>query len=148
MPNSVESANLILKLYELRREETMRKARDFMFSFDPKSFEEMTAGFMGPQSGYIRMVISYWEMAATLVTNGAIDAKMFDESNGEHIGVFAKMEPFIPQFREQFKNPNFLKNLEQLCLGAPDGRKRVDTVREFMRGIMATMRAQAATTRP
>src|SRR3954453_12352915 len=110
MANPVESANLILKLYELRREETMRKARDFFFSFDPKSMEDVSATFMGPNSAYLRMVLTYWEMAASLVNNGAIEAKMFNEANGEQIGVFAKMEPFLNPIREGFKNPDFMKN--------------------------------------
>src|SRR5690242_17656917 len=125
MANPVESANLILKLYELRREEVMRKARDFFFSFDPKSIDDVTAAFMGPQSAYLRMVITYWDMAASLVNNGAIDSKMFTDANGEHIGVLAKLEPFLPQLREGMKNQNFLKNLEQLVLSAPDGRQKL-----------------------
>ena len=102
-----------LTLYEQRREETMRKARDFFMSFDPRTFEEYMAGLMGPHSGYIRMVVSYWEMAASLVNNGAIDAKMFTDANGEFVIVFGKVEPFIPRFRAAFGNPNFLINLEK-----------------------------------
>ena len=61
MPTAVESANLILKLYELRRESTMREARNFfMMGFNPDSVEDYMAGMMGPHSGHIRMVISYW----------------------------------------------------------------------------------------
>jgi hypothetical protein len=70
---------------------------------------------------------------------------MFDEANGEHIGVFAKIEPFIPQLREAYQNPRFMKNLEKVCLEAPDGRKRVDQAREFQRKILAQLRSQAAT---
>ena len=143
MANPVESANLILKLFELRREEVMRKARDYFFTFDPKTVEDFNATMMGPQGAYVRMVLSYWDMAASLVNNGAIDAKMFDEANGEQIGVFATMEPLIPQLRETFKNPNFMKNLETLVLSSPDGRQRVEIVREFQRNIKAQIRAQA-----
>ena len=99
MANPVESANLILRLYELRREEVMRKARDFFFTFEPKTVEDVMAAMMSPQGGYVRMVLSYWDMAASLVNNGAIDAKMFNEANGEQIGVFATMEPVIPKMR-------------------------------------------------
>ena len=144
MANPVESANLILRLYELRREEVMRKARDYFFTFEPKTVEDVMAAMMSPQGGYVRMVLSYWDMAASLVNNGAIDAKMFNEANGEQIGVFATMEPIVPKMREAFQNPNFLKNLEQLVLSAPDGRQQVDKAREFQRNIRAQIKAQSA----
>ena len=144
MATPVESANLILKLFELRREEVMRNGRNYFFTFDPKSAEDVASGMMGPQGNFVRMVLTYWDMAASLVVNGAIDAKMFDEANGEHIGVFAKIEPFLPQLRESYQNPRFMKNLEKVCLEAPDGRKRIDQSREFQRKILAQLRSQAA----
>src|SRR5215204_301763 len=89
----VESADLILKLYDLRREETMRKARNWMFSFNPKSAEDIGKTMMDLEVGaYLRMVLSYWDMAAALVNHGAIDPDMFAETNTEYIGVYAKME--------------------------------------------------------
>src|SRR5438477_9276650 len=117
----VESANLILKLYELRREETMRKARNFFFTFEPKSTEDYMKTMMGPDGAYVRMVASYWEMAASLVVNGAIDAKMFDETQGEHIMVFGKIEPLLPKLREIAGNPSAFKCLEQVCKSMPGG---------------------------
>jgi len=143
MPTPAESAELILKLYDLRREDTMRKARDFMVSFDPHTVEDFMAGFVGPNSAYVRMVCTYWEMAASLVLNGAIDQKMFLDANGEQILVFSKVQPFLPQLREMFQNPNFMKSLEQLILSMPDGQKRVDSTREMIRNMLA-MRASAA----
>jgi hypothetical protein len=140
MSNAVDSANLILRLYELRREETMRKARDFMFAFDPQTFEDIQGAIMGPQSGYFRMVTSYWDMACSFVTSGAIDAKMFGEVNGEHVLAFAKVQPFLPQIREMFGNPNFMKNVEQVCLSAPDGQEKVTATRERIRKMMAMRR--------
>src|SRR5438105_3896576 len=118
MPTPFESAQLILTLYDQRREEVMRKARDFFFTFDPRSFEEFMAGFMGPNSAYVRMVITYWEMATSLVLNGAIDAKMFEDANGEFVVVFGRIEPFLPQIREMF-GPAFAKNLEAFTLSIP-----------------------------
>jgi hypothetical protein len=140
MSNAVDSANLILKLYELRREETMRKARDFMLGFDPGSFEDVQAALMGPQSSCIRMVTSYWEMACSFVTSGAIDAKMFDEANGEHILVLSKIQPFLSQLREMFGNPKYLKSLEDVCLSAPGGQERVTATRERIRKMLAMRR--------
>ena len=122
----------------------MRKARDFVVTFDPRSFEEFMAGLMGPGGSYIRQVLGYWDMAASLVLNGAIDTKMFLDANNEHVLVFGRVEPYLPQIRAAFKNPDFLKSLEQLCLSMPDARNRIDTVRELIRGFLAQRAADAA----
>jgi hypothetical protein len=141
MATPVDSANLILKLYELRREAIMREARNFIFTFNPRSIEDYMAGMMGPNSGHIRMVTSYWEMAASFVVNGAIDAAMFDETAGEHIVVFGKVEPFLPQLRQAMGNPNLFKNLEQVCTTAPGSLERVHATAERMRNMMAARAA-------
>ena len=71
-----EEADLILKLYDLRREPTMRIARDYFFrDFNPESMADIGNLLMGEHSGHIRMVMSYWDMAAALVNHGAIDIK-------------------------------------------------------------------------
>ena len=88
-----EEAGLILKLFELRREETMRKARDWYFrEFNPESMADFTAALFGEHSGHLRMVITYWDMAAGLVNSGAISIEMFNNTNGEHMGTFSKIE--------------------------------------------------------
>src|SRR3989442_15898253 len=102
-------ADLILKLYDLRREPVMREARNWFFTFNPTSVAEYMETMMGPQSGYVRMVISYWEMAATLVNNGGLDEQMFNEANGEHLFVFAKIEPILAQLRQGREAPGMLK---------------------------------------
>jgi hypothetical protein len=105
-----EDANLILKLYELRREEVMRKARDWYIWFNPTSMQDVLDTFMSDKSAYYRMVTSYWEMAATLVNHGAIDEEMFNEANGEQMVVFAKIEPFLAELRTRFESPQMLAN--------------------------------------
>jgi hypothetical protein len=112
--------------------------------FDPRSVEDFTAGMMGPNSAHIRMVTSYWEMAASFVVNGAIDPAMFEDSAGEHILVFGKLEGILPQLRQAMGNPNMLKNLEQVCTSAPGGLERVRQTTERVRGMLAG-RAAAAT---
>jgi hypothetical protein len=144
MSTAVDSANLLLKLYELRREETMRAARNYMIGFDPKNVGEYMAGMAGPHSAHIRMVMSYWDMAASFVVNGAIDAKMFDEANGEHIMAFGKVEPFLAELREAFGSPGVFKNLEQVCTSAPGGIERVRAMRERMRQMMASRASSAS----
>ncbi|MGH9946420.1 MAG: DUF4760 domain-containing protein, partial [Pyrinomonadaceae bacterium] len=104
--SKVESADLILKLYDLRREATMRKARDWMFGFNPTNAEEYGQTMMDPEvGGYLRMVSSYWDMAAALVNHGAIDADLFNETVGEHYMVFAKIEPVLADLRTAWESP-------------------------------------------
>ena len=129
MPTPFESARLILDLYELRREETLRKARDFFFGFSPATADEFMTAMFGPHGAYIRQVISYWDMAGTLVENGAIDAKMFYDANGEFISVFAKIEAILPGIRAAFGNPEFAIHLERLALGMPDARVKLDNMK-------------------
>lgn len=144
MPTPSESAQLILSLYETRREETMRKARDFVFTWDPRNLDDFLAGFMGPQGAYIRMVISYWDMAASFVENGAIDRQMFLDANGEFISVFAKVEPYLPHMRQMFMNPGFGANLEKLALSIPNARARLEHSVNMIRGMLAQRAAANA----
>jgi hypothetical protein len=143
MPTPFESAQLILSLYETRREETMRKARDFFFGFDPQSFDEMVAGMTGPQGGLVRMVVTYWDMAASFVENGAIDRKMFLDANGEFIMVYLKVEPFLAQLREMFKNPDFAAHLESLTKSMPNAEARLESTRGRMKSMIAARQASA-----
>ena len=84
----------------------------------------------GPDSASFRMVTSYWDMAASFVLNGAIDEKMFTESNGEHVIVYAKMEPFLTEYREKMGNPSYYGSLEQLVLKTPGIKERLGAIRE------------------
>jgi hypothetical protein len=142
MATPVESANLLLKLYELRREPVMREARNTIFGFNPASAEEYMQAMMGPNSAHIRMVTSYWEMACSFVANGAIDAKMFDETNGEHFMIFGKLEPILPQLRQMF-GPQAFVNLEKVCVEAPGGMERVRAMRERMKAVAAQMQQRS-----
>jgi len=136
-----EEAGLILKLYELRREDTMRKARDWYFGqFHPQSVSDYNDALFGPYSGFMRMVISYWDMAAALVNNGAIGLEMFNDTNAEHIGVFAKIEPFLAEIRTQW-GPKYVANLEKLIDASPHGRERAAAARERAKGMRSKLSA-------
>lgn len=124
-------ADLILKLYDLRREKTMREARDWFFTFNPQNPQDFIDVLISDKSGYYRMVVSYWDMACSLVTHGAIDTEMFNDANGEHLAVYAKLEPFIPALREAF-GPQFVTHLEQVVKEIPDYEQRVAAFRERM----------------
>jgi hypothetical protein len=139
-----DEAVLILKLYELRREETMREARNWYFSeFNPQSLADFTGAMFGPHSGQLRMVVSYWDMAATLVNRGAISLDLFNDANGEHIGVFAKIEPLLGEIRGAL-GYGFASNLEKLMDATPGGRERSAATRERMKAIRAQMNPQTA----
>jgi hypothetical protein len=141
-----DEGSLILKLYELRREETMRQARNWYFAeFNPESVADFSSAMFGEHSGHLRMVTTYWDMAAALVNNGAIGMEMFNAANGEHIGVFAKVQPLLKEIRAAFA-PEYLEQFEKLIDATPDGRKRTSEARERMkqyRAQIAKMSAQA-----
>ncbi len=135
--NKTESAELILRLYELRREEVMREGRNWFSSFFPESIDDIMAALMDEKSSaYYRMVTSYWEMAASFVNQGAIDEEMFKEAIGEHIVVFSKIYPFISDLREKFNSPNMFGNLEKLVMRMPDAENMLTTRREMMKTWM------------
>ncbi len=131
-----EEAELILKLYDLRREPVMREARNWFFSFNPQSTQDFLEVLTSDKSGYYRMVISYWDMAASLVDNGAIDAQMFNDANSEHIFVYARMEPFLADLRREVRNPDFLAHLEKVVKKIPNIEERMVAVRERIKKIM------------
>ena len=123
---------------------TMRKARNWYFAeFNPESVADFSAAMFSEHSGYLRMVTTYWEMAAALVNNGAISMEMFNAANGEHIGVFAKLEPLLKEIRAAFA-PEYLEQFEKLIDATPDGRKRTSEARERMKKYRAQIEKMSA----
>jgi hypothetical protein len=115
--SNYEDANLILKLYELRREEKMREARDwFMSEFFPDKFEDFQDIFApgNPHNAHFRMVVTYWDMAASFAVRGPLNPDLLLESAGELILVWAKVEPFIDEIRKTANLPEYLRNLEEI----------------------------------
>lgn len=143
MSSKEESANLILKLYDLRREAVMREARNWFFTFNPTSANDFVDVMMGEHSGHYRMVVSYWDMAASMVNQGAIDEELFNASGGEIVFVYAKIASFIPQLRELFGAPDLLQNMETLVKRIPNIDERITQMTERMKKF-GEMRAQMA----
>ncbi len=117
MPNQAtyDDANLILRLYELRREEKLREARDwFSLNFHASSVEDMQrlAPPGSKENAYIRMVVGYWEMAASFVTSGVLNQELFFESSGELLFVWERLRGIVPAMREFTKNPKAFHSLE------------------------------------
>ena len=146
MATAFESAQLILKLFELRREPVLREARQwFVADFNPLTYEECAAIIGGPRNSAFRMVISYWDMAASLVTHGAIDADMFRAANNEIVATFAKVEPFVEKIRASRGAPNFCRHMESVVMGAPGAPEILELRRKQFR---AAAQARADAERP
>jgi hypothetical protein len=134
MATPVDSATLILKLFELRREPTLREARAwFLRDFNPQTLEEALTIAGGPKNDWFRMVIGYWDMAASFVVHGAIDAEMFRPANTEMVATFAKIQPFIEDVRRISKIPEFAANIQQVIAGQKGGDERMAMLREQFR---------------
>jgi hypothetical protein len=121
-----EQVNLMLHLYELRREAKLREARQWMsVNFHPKSADEAMK-LVPPgskENAYMRMVLGYWEMVASIANRGLVDEELFFENSGEQWGVWEQVKPLVGAWRTMFLNPQFLGNLEEHC-------KRLDAWRE------------------
>lgn len=128
---TTEDAGLILQLYDLRREQTMRLARRYVvFEFQPQTIEELLnlhRNFSLHENAYWRQVLSYWEMAHSFVLRGAIDADLFLDSQGEGIFIYAKFAPFLDEFKEATGNV-FMKQTAELIEKYPAARERFDGI--------------------
>jgi hypothetical protein len=118
-------AEVIMRLYDLRREETLRRARRFMiFEFQPKTLEELRAvsrDVKAPENAYWRQVLSYWEMAASFVLRGAVDADLFLDTNGEGIVIYAKFHHFHAETEKESGNL-FMKHTAALIAQNPTAK--------------------------
>jgi hypothetical protein len=141
-----QDADLIIKLYELRRDKTMRKARNYMFSqFFPQSADDVKALFADRKrpeyNAYYRQVTSYWEMVAAMVNHGSIDRDLFFDTNSEFFAVWAKICDYIDDLRGFF-GAQYLVNLEKLIAAHPNGEERVLRMKERFKGMTAQRAAQ------
>jgi hypothetical protein len=138
MSSAYESADLIIKLYELRREVVMRRAREwYTKQFHPANAQDIVNALRGEHSAYFRMVTSYWEMAASFVNNGAIDWQMFMDANpGEPVNVFAKLYPYLEELRTLFASKYneraAFQHLEEVVMRLPHPKEQIaERVEQF-----------------
>ena len=128
--NQAGRAELLQRFGELRREPAMRTAREwFVRRFAPRSAKDVHEGLRGPWSAHFRLVTSYWDMAASLALIGAIDGQMFLDAQGEHLVVFAKLAPFLNEYRTQMGPVVDLASLEQLVQRQPDAEAQLASIR-------------------
>jgi hypothetical protein len=114
-----DDANLILRLYEMRRDDRMREARQwYTAKFKPKKWEDL-ATLVPPGSAdqaSFRMVVSYWDMVASFVVTGVLNKELFFQSGRELLVVFERLRPVLPGIRDDYKDPLYLGNLERVGL--------------------------------
>ena len=154
MIDNSQAAGVLLKLYELRTEPKLRDARAwFTYEFHPESAADVLRTWLGPgyASAPYRMVTSYWDMAASLVTRGAIPPEMFNEANTEHFAVFAKLRPYLSEIRETTKYPDYLAHIEQVVSMHPHPDERLGIFARYLerqRALAAQGRQQPTDSQP
>jgi len=112
-----DDANLILRLYEMRREDRMRKARAwFTANCKAKSYEELLKLAPGgtDENASVRMVTSYWDLVASFMTAGVLNKELFFQSGRELLLVWERVRDYLPSMREAYKDPSYLQHLETI----------------------------------
>jgi hypothetical protein len=128
--NALKQAELILKLYEIRRETALRTARDYVGGeFQPKSVDDFVSLVKdgGKPSGHILQVYGYWDMVAAFVVHGALDEELIFDTCQEMYFQFEKIQPYLAAFRQKMNLPEFLKSMEAVVAGAQERRTRAAT---------------------
>lgn len=147
-PATPEDAQLILRLYELRREDECRKARAwYAGEFLPNSFDDVKAVWFDgkhPHNPHFRMVTTYWDMAASFVTSGALNGDLLLESSTEMIVVYAKVEPYLAEMRQQSGLAGYLSNIEKLIEQSPLAQEKLAWAKQYI-DRLKQQRAQAQT---
>jgi hypothetical protein len=127
---TAEDATIIMRLYELRREPEMRKARAWFASFVPRSADDVIQvinGIPPQENAWFRQVSSYWDMAASFVLRGTLNEELFVDNSGEMFFVLGKVYPFLKEIREKTKTP-YLQRVEKVATGSKDARERLQAM--------------------
>ena len=137
-------AQLIMQLYDLRRESEMRKARDYCTQqFSPTSLQEIQKIFENSgsdQNRWLRQVITYYEMVGSFVNRGVLNRDLLEDSVGEYVNVYMKLKPYIKQLRESYGWPDFMINIERLV----EESERSRHMMKVMEGWIAERARRAA----
>ena len=139
-PATYDDANLLLRLYELRREDKLRQARDwFNKNFHANNLEELSkiCPTGSQEHAYFRMVWSYWEMAASFVTSGVLQRELFMQNSREMLFVWIRMSDVVPAMREAQKNAEIARNIETLANAMIEQEKQrgsYEAFRNMVRG--------------
>ena len=142
-------AELILKLYDLRREAEIRKARNWWLGFWPDTADDImkvATAFGSQENAWMRQVGGYWELAASFVLHGTLNRDLFLEGSfsGEMFLIFAKIEPFLKDLREKMQNPNIFGNVEKVIASSPGGMQRVKDTQARLANLRKAAQAHKA----
>jgi hypothetical protein len=141
MTSPFESGLLNLQLYDLRREPVLREAREwFLRDFNPRSLTELVEMVSGERNASFRMVVGYWDMAASLVTTGAIESQAFLAAHGEIYATFSKIQPFLDEMRQASGEPDFCKHIESVLMTDPNAPATLTRRREAIRAAAKSAR--------
>jgi len=144
---TTQDAELILKLYDLRRESVMREARSFFVQWSPKSLDDVIAlasAFGTKEQAYLRQVAGYWEMAASLVNRGALNRELALDNFQEMFFVYAKMAPYVRDFREKMNQPRAFIQVQQLVESSEENKQRLKDMQNMQADIAKRREAAAA----
>jgi len=140
---TANDAQIIMQLYDLRREGEMRKARQWFAGFWPASAEDFlqVINAVNPQeNAWFRQVSGYWDMAASFVLRGVLNEDLFVDSGGEMWFVLSKVYPFLKEVREKAKSPHLFERIERVATSTEAGRERLEM---FLKRAEARRKAMA-----
>jgi hypothetical protein len=145
---TAEDAQIIMRLYDLRREPEMRKARAWFAAWWPQSADDVVQMINGgntPQeNAWFRQVSGYWEMAASFVLRGALNEELFVDSGGEMWFILAKVQPFLEEVRKKANSPYYLQRVEKIATRTKDGRDRLQMMLKRAEARRAALAAKAS----
>lgn len=141
---AIRQAELVLRLFELRREPVMRQARSYIGGpFLPASADELVALVTGgtQEGSYILQVYGYWDMVAAFVLHGALSEALLYDVCQEMYFQWAKIAPYLAEFREKMNLPEWMRSIERVIEGSAGGRSRLQTMRQNIEA-MAKLRRE------
>lgn len=142
-----QEAELILRLYDLRREAVLRKARMFVTTeFWPKDYDEFKAvavAFGTEHNAFLRQVTSYWDMATAMVLEGIISEDLFYKTNAEPYFLYAKFGAYIERIRKDTNSPEFMLAIEKLATGSTQAKERVKRLQANIKARTEQLQAGA-----
>ncbi len=133
---AIRQAELLVKLYDLRREPVMRSARSYVGGgeFLPRSFEDFFSimSARDQKTSYVLQVYGYWEMVASMILHGALGERLVYDSCPEMYFQFAKIRHYIDEFRRRTSLPELFQNLQKVTEGSDEGRGRLDSMEKYL----------------
>jgi len=138
MKKGTAQAELILRLYELRRETVMREARNFVGGeFLPQTDDELVAIVTkgGKETGFVLQVYGYWDMVCAIVLHGMLGEPLVYDTCQEMYFQYAKIQPYLRGLRKKLNLPEWMQSIEKVVEGSAKGRKRLAAMQESLENM-------------